>query len=73
IKENSLRITGSVNKGGFIMNRYTLDGRLVSKVNTELLPNSALINRQRVSGMTIDVLKDKHGNTLRVNKVQTVR
>lgn len=67
---NSLRIVNRGENEAFIRNRYTLDGRLVSKLPVNYLGK---LNKQRVSGVTISVLKNKNGKILRVKKIQTVR
>jgi hypothetical protein len=67
---SSLRIVNRGENEAFIRNRYTLDGRLVSKLPVNYLGK---LNKQRVSGVTISVLKNKNGKILRVKKIQTVR
>lgn len=66
---NDLRIVKPGTNTAFMRNRYSLDGRLISKTPVNY---SGKLNKQRVSGMTISVLKDKNGKTMRINKVQTV-
>ena len=61
-----------INSGYFLCN-YTLDGRLVSRiqVNRRILsiPNSS----RKVQGVTVSVLRDNQNRVLKTKKVQTIR
>ncbi|HEX2959595.1 MAG TPA: hypothetical protein VHO70_22355 [Chitinispirillaceae bacterium] len=70
---NPLLIVNSAMNTDFILNRYTLDGRLISSIPVNQLGTSDLIHMQRVNEMTISVLKNKNGRVLHVKKVQAVR
>jgi len=64
-------IDRDINSGFFLCN-YTLDGRLVSRVQVNR-PNLSLPNSpKKVQGVTVSVLRDNQNRILKTKKVQTI-